>query len=743
MYDLTEQATFKYDFKRYMFEKKHIMLLYDALEDYRYVSSRFIADGLQTNDCCIMATDEYSHDQVLKDLRQLGINHEKHLEDGSLILINVQEHYSAGKGFDPEETLTGWQEFTTQSINKGYDNVRAVGEATFAIGGEGLDKKLIYYENIINEKLFPHYPFMSLCVYNKNSYSNDVLKAAIQSHPMMVYGTEVYKHNIYFVPPGIYFGESEDKSEIDRLLTNVKTNNSLVQHIVKHEEKISTIFNNANDAFFIHSPILEECGFIEVNDVACEMLGYSRSELLQMKVTDISANTDKELEIQFEAFANRKQYLFETEVISKQGHFIPVEISSSTFKLDNKTLVFSAARDLSAQKKAEVDYKTAINATDDGIWDYNLHTGEFKYSERWAEMLGYKQREVPAFGCFFDNNIHPADREKFDTAFKDCLSGKEDKYELEIRLKTKDGSYKWIYTRGRIIEWDKSGQAVRILGAHTDITTRVSMEQAMVQTEKMMSIGGLAAGMAHEINNPLAGILGHAQNLKKRLFGTMPANLKCAEECDVSLDKIQNYLTGRDIPKMLQGIQESGNRAAKIVSNMLSFSRKSDKQYGCYNLVDLLDNTLDLASNDYNLEKHYDFRKIKIIRDYETDIPDIYCDGNEIQQVFLNLLKNGAEAMSGKKYANESPQFTCRAKKDSEAVVIEIEDNGPGMDDETRARIFEPFYTTKEVGKGTGLGLSVSYFIITSHHNGIIEVESTPGEWTRFTTRIPLERAVR
>lgn len=279
------------------------------------------------------------------------------------------------------------------------------------------------------------------------------------------------------------------------------------------------------------------------------------------------------------------------------------------------------------------------------------------------------------------------------------------------------------------------GAVIRI----DDVTDRVSMEQMMVQSEKMISLGGLAAGMAHEINNPLAAILGQNHNLKRRLVEQLPINISVAEECSISLDAMQEYMEKRDIPRLLLSIEESGNRAATIVKNMLSFSRKSEKRIGAYNLAGLMDQTIELASNDYDLKKEYDFRKIVIIRDYDPELPKVLCEGNEIQQVFLNLLKNGAEAMAEKEYQNdEEPQFIIRVFKDGKFAVVKIEDNGPGATEESRLRMFEPFFTTKEVGKGTGLGLSVSYFIITDQHSGNMKVESAPGEWTRFTITLPI-----
>ena len=277
-----------------------------------------------------------------------------------------------------------------------------------------------------------------------------------------------------------------------------------------------------------------------------------------------------------------------------------------------------------------------------------------------------------------------------------------------------------------------------------DVTERVRIEEMMVQSEKMLSVGGLAAGMAHEINNPLAGMMQTASVLSSRLTDDLPANVRAAEAAGTSMEAIRGFMNAREVPRMLTRIRESGTRAAEIVANMLSFARKSDSAFSTQNLGDLMDQTVDLAGSDYNLKKEYDFRQIEIVREYE-ETPPVPCEASKIQQVLLNLLRNGAEAMHDgirENGTDKKPRFVLRLAHERETgwVRMEIEDNGPGMNEETRKRVFEPFFTTKPTDRGTGLGLSVSYFIITETHRGRMSVESSPGEGTRFILRLPVGR---
>jgi signal transduction histidine kinase len=173
---------------------------------------------------------------------------------------------------------------------------------------------------------------------------------------------------------------------------------------------------------------------------------------------------------------------------------------------------------------------------------------------------------------------------------------------------------------------------------------------------------------------------------------------------------------------------------------MLRFSRKSEAQLGVHDLAELLDETVEVAANDYDLKKSYDFKRIAIERRYQPGVPAVTCERTEIQQVFFNLLNNGAHAMAeGLAEDHQKPRLTLELQQCGDMVEVVIEDNGPGMEDEVRRRAFEPFFTTKDTTTGTGLGLSVSYFIVCENHGGSLTVESSPGRGSRFMVRLPID----
>jgi signal transduction histidine kinase len=283
-----------------------------------------------------------------------------------------------------------------------------------------------------------------------------------------------------------------------------------------------------------------------------------------------------------------------------------------------------------------------------------------------------------------------------------------------------------------------ASSANKMIGQIIDSENKIKDNQKMmVQSEKMISVGGLAAGMAHEINNPLSIILGSVQLVKMRLDPKSEKNLAHSSKLDMDFEKLELYLEENSIHKYLDQVQSACERAAYIVKKMLGFSRKSDSKKSEHKIAHIIDNTLDIASNDYDLKKKYDFRSFEIIREYEPDLK-IFCWKNEIIQVILNIITNSAHATIKKDgFVQDHPKIIVKTRQKNSSCIIEIIDNGSGMDKKTIDRIFEPFYTTKSPGSGTGLGMSVSYFIITNNHNGTMKVESEPGKGSRFIIELP------
>lgn len=274
-------------------------------------------------------------------------------------------------------------------------------------------------------------------------------------------------------------------------------------------------------------------------------------------------------------------------------------------------------------------------------------------------------------------------------------------------------------------------------------------EFQLVQSEKMAAVGQLAAGLAHEINNPMSYVSSNYEFLKKyflrvsdflhyidqRLRPSSPYQNKdalweAASEVIARYDAYQINLILDELQNILSDSEEGIHRVTKIVQSLRVFTRSvKDDEKSSYDLLDLFHQVFLISKNE-----------VKYVANVEIDVPDdiiLYCNGVQIAQVFVNILVNAAQAIKSQKRYNMGT-IRVVAKQAGPDIMIRFEDDGPGIPKQNLSKIFEPFFTTKEIGKGTGLGLSISYDIIVNKHNGSINVKSEYGHGSVFTIILPM-----
>jgi PAS domain S-box-containing protein len=287
-------------------------------------------------------------------------------------------------------------------------------------------------------------------------------------------------------------------------------------------------------------------------------------------------------------------------------------------------------------------------------------------------------------------------------------------------------------------ENDAEGVVLRI----DDVTRRVQIEEMMLRSAKLASVGGLAAGVAHEINNPLGAMIQGAQMLQRALDTDRARTRERLESFGVDPDALSRYVHDRGLVDYLEGIRETGGRAAKTVTDLISFSRKTSSGFVSCDLNGLIEQTLELARTDYDLAARYDFRNIELQKDL-ADLPEVVCDGQQVQQVVLSLVRNAAQAMAAKRRAEGDdyrPELVVRSFVGEGWVRLEVDDNGPGIPVEAEGRLFEPFFTTKGVGEGTGLGLWLCWSIVAERHKGRIWAEPSTRGGACFVVELPIRR---
>ncbi|UCD56393.1 MAG: PAS domain S-box protein [Candidatus Hydrogenedentota bacterium] len=321
------------------------------------------------------------------------------------------------------------------------------------------------------------------------------------------------------------------------------------------------------------------------------------------------------------------------------------------------------------------------------------------------EITGYKFD--PGDKGHYSEYVTKKDLTKNATHFSEALKGKPQRYESTI-----------VGIDGRLVKAlinltpiHKDEKVVGVLGIAHDITQRKQMEAQLLQASKIAAIGELAAGVAHEINNPAAIISGTAEQIQFLI-----------DHCRERPEEIAERLS-----KHVETIREQAARCKKITQGLLNFARKTEIHTAEVNVTRLLEETVALVENRARSEGK------KIETHLSADLPGLTADPHQLEQVFLNLVNNALDAV------DSNGAVTINAWTENNSFAIEFSDDGVGIAEEDLDKIFDPFFTTKPVGKGTGLGLSICFGMV-QRMNGTISVSSKPGVGTIFTVRLPLKR---
>jgi len=535
------------------------------------------------------------------------------------------------------------------------------------------------------------------------------------------------------------------------------------------EARNRAIVNEAADGIVT----IDEKGAIQTFSPAAERIfGYARDEVIGQNVNllipePVRRQHDGYLcryretgDAHFIGFGPR-----EVVALHRDGCTFPIELAINEVRQDEQRRFYvGILRDITKRKQAEEKLRLSeerftlvTRGTQDGLWDWDLTSGKIYFSPRWTAMFGYHEDEIENNFHAWQGLIHPDDLGLALDAWLSCMEGDSDAFSFEYRLRCKQGDYRWVNCRGLSVR-NSDNEPVRMAGSHTDITERKRIEkqlliehaeqqalieklgeaqEQLLQSEKMASIGQLAAGVAHEINNPVGYINSNMGSLKQYLEDLFKL-LEVYEQAEphITDNASKQVLTAmkaevdvcyfkQDLKDLLTESEEGVQRVKQIVQDLKDFSHVDEAEWQWADLHKGIDSTLNVVRNEIKY-------KAEVIKDY-GELPEVQCLASQLNQVFMNLLVNAAHAIE------EHGTITVRTGSKDKGVWVEIEDTGKGMDAETSKKIFEPFFTTKPVGSGTGLGLSLSYGIIQKH-NGTITVASEVGKGTRFHIWLPIEQ---
>ena len=445
---------------------------------------------------------------------------------------------------------------------------------------------------------------------------------------------------------------------------------------------------------------------LAVNRAAADLLGSQVTDLVGQLTADHVASVERPhvAEQEDRVFAGEVQR-YETKVLNREtGEERDVAVSSGPFRVDDELIgTVATLRDITEPKRAhdtlsrsEARYRNLVESASDAIVTLDAN-GRFTTVNHAAEIIsGYRREEL--VGQWFAPMLSDDELPKALAHFQKALAGETGLF--ESRFYRKDGDARTIS-----ITYSTPQRDEEVLCLIRDVTDQKMLQEQLIQSEKMSAIGQLVSGVAHELNNPLAGISAFAQLLlaEKRF----PPDQRTAAET----------------------IYSEARRASRIVQNLLTFARQHKAEKGPAAINQVLDDTLELRGYELRV------RGIDVRREYDEALPDTMGDAHQLQQVFLNLITNAEQAME--RAEGRHHRLTVRTRRSGDAIRIEIEDTGSGVPPNLLERIFNPFFTTKPTGHGTGLGLSISLGIVREHE-GRIWAENAAQGGARFVVELPV-----
>ncbi len=478
------------------------------------------------------------------------------------------------------------------------------------------------------------------------------------------------------------------------------------------EERFRAIFDNSVDGILVTD--LETKSLYTCNKAMCQMLGYSLEEIRNLKVTDIHPKKDlpyimTEIEREQQGGSPGVKVL---PLKRKDGSVLYAEVTPSLVTFAGRHYLAGIFRDISERKRAEEALKSSeerYRLVVDNANEFILvaQDGMIKFfNSKVVGLLGYAREDL-AFKPF-TYFIYPDDRQMVMERYLERIRGGSPPPLYSFRVVDKTGNIRWVEISTVVFNWEGRPATLNFL---TDITERKKaegekqrMEEQLLLAGRLAAVGELSAGVAHELNNPIAAIQGFAQLLTAR------NDLDETTKKDLSI------------------IYREAQRAAKITQNLLSFARRHEPEKQLISLNEVVEKTLELRAHQMKVNN------IEVVVDFAADLPKTMADFFQMQQVFVNILNNAEQAMVE---AHGKGRLVVKTQKVGDMVQISFADDGPGILEENMKRIFDPFFTTKEVGKGTGLGLSICYGLVEAH-GGRIYARSKLGEGATFVVEIPI-----
>ena len=479
------------------------------------------------------------------------------------------------------------------------------------------------------------------------------------------------------------------------------------QELEDSRDKYSRLYDFAPIGYFT---ISDDGVILDANLTGAKMLGVERSHLINkpLCVFIVKDDQDNYYRHRRKTCKVKERSVCEVRMVRKDGteFYVQLQCGLEQDKREDTVRCLTVMTDITERKRAHDEHRNIFDLSIDMICICDIKNGYFmKINHAFEKTLGYSEEEL--LGSPFYNFIHPDDIGPTTNEIEEMLAIGKEVVGFENRYRCKDGSYKWLMWTAKPIPEN----GITYATAH-DITKRKKMEETLLQSEKLKSLGVITAGVAHEFNNILAVILGTAELLDS------------------------GFEDDQELKKGLNDIIVAGENGAGIVKDMLSYVKSQEEagisNYTPFDIRCLLEEAINFTSHRWESMAQAKGVDYQIYREDMREIPEVLCSHAELLGVFINIINNALDAMP------DGGRLSFSTSSNDDTVFISISDTGIGMPEDVRRKIFDPFFTTRRP-LGTGLGMSVSYGVIM-RHGGKIEAESEEGNGTTFNLSIPIRK---
>lgn len=722
----------------------HLCSIYETDAERNAVAVPFLQIGLDRGEKCVYLHGDGKSDDIAQALSADGLDVERFIRNGALVIKSKNESYLRNGRFDVERMLAFWQHESAAAKSQGYSAIRGAGETDWVLSTAPVLERWLDYEARLTDAI-ARCDCLLVCQYDRARYPPELLLGIIQMHPLVIHDAAVCR-NHYYVPAAELLPPREARRTVQRWLSNIR---AYGQGELALRRAGETIARKQVDMLHQHQRLAEQVGVMATLQERLRQVDARNTAILE-NITDMFFSFDKDFRF---VYMNREgadqMRLAGKEPERLIGNLVWDEFPDAPSRevmrrvmdervpatdevcypllrqwYENRMYpspdggmvlfvrnVTQRRQREEARRRGEAYLDAAQRISHTGSWGWNASTGEIVWSAELFRVMGHDpQGRKPSREMLYER-MHADDREAVRLAFDAAVRGRQN-FSANYRIVRPDGAIRHVLSEAHPM-LDDSGTLLEYVGAIVDVTERKESEGAvhkaraeLAHVNRALTVAQLTASIAHELNQPLAAVVANAAAAERWLAAQPPDEL--------------------EVRAALKRMARDAGRASDVIAHIRGLLTRREPQKAELLLSEVIAEVISLVEGD---ARH---KEIVLSATVQAELPPIRADRVGIQQVLLNLLVNAMDALAS---APQPRTLTVSARREGAEVSVQVRDSGPGIEPQSLTLLFEPFFTTK--ARGMGMGLAISRSIIEDHGGRIGALNNAEGHGATFEFTLP------